>query len=198
MLSRDDALADVETVIRTLERAHADPYRFRSRDVLDAERRRIIDTMPASLTTIELCLRLSRLVATLEDGHTAIPCEQLIIHEWRVAAKAAPPETQTVRMFQPYMRLDDQQHLTVGWPNDAPGVQPGDRLLRVNGLDADALLSTWTRDVSNDTEAGRRAWIARTFRLQLALRGISAPYRITVAAPGAAERDVVVAGEPVN
>jgi hypothetical protein len=96
------------------------------------------------------------------------------------------------------MRLDDQRQLVVGWPNGAAGVDPGDRLLRVNGHDANALLETYAREVSNDTEAGRLAEVARRFRVYLALHGINAPYEVTVAAPDGRSRDVTIRGEPVN
>jgi hypothetical protein len=181
-----------------LDRVHPDPYRFHSRDIVDAERRRLIETMPASLSQTDLCLRLSSLLATIDDGHTSMSCDTLVRQEWQKAAKASPPETQTVRMFQPAMRLDDKNHLIVRWPNYAPGIEAGDRLLRVNGQDADTLLATWAREMSYDTEAGRLAVVARRFRAQLELHGIKAPYQVTVAAPGGPNRDVTLQGEPVN
>jgi hypothetical protein len=196
--SRTEAIEDVNGLFQMLERVHADPFRFRPRKAVDDERRRLIDTMPASLTTTELCLRLSRLVATLQDGHTSMSCERLITRDWRAAARAADPQSQPLKMFPPYMGLDDQRHLIVLWPNDAPGVERGDLLLRVNGHDADALMAEWAPEVSHDTDAGRRASMARSFRLQLALHGIDAPYRVTVAAAGAASREVLIQGEPVN
>ena len=198
MFSRAEAIQEVDELARMIDRIHADPYRFRSHDVVEAEHRRLIDTMPASLTRSELCLRLSRLLATLDDGHSSMNCHVLVLQEWQKAAKASPPETQKLRLFQPAMRLDDQSHLIVRWPAYAPGIEAGDRLLRVNGQDADALLADWAREESHDTEAGRRAVIARRFRVMLALHGITAPYQVTVAAPGAASREVTLQGDPVN
>ena len=197
-ISRADALADLEFLIRTLNRVHPDPYRFHSLEVVEASRRRVAESMPASLARTELCLRFNEVIATLDDGHTSMACEQLVIAQWERAAKASPPQTQKVMDYSPFMRLDDQQHLIVGWPNDAPGVEPGDRLLRVNGQDADALLAAWAREVSHDTNAGRMAHVARRFRVYLALHGINAPFRLTVAAPGGPNRDVTIEGEPVN
>jgi len=196
--SKAEAIEDVNGLMQILEHVHADPFRLRPRSEVDGERRRLIDTMPASLTTTELCVRLSRLAAAIQDGHTSMSCERLIVRNWRAAARAAGPQSQPLKMFPPYMGLDDQRHLIVLWPNDAPGVERGDLLLRVNGRDADALMAEWEPEVSHDTDAGRRAAIARSFRLQLALHGIDAPYRVTVAAPGAASREVLVQGEPVN
>jgi hypothetical protein len=196
--SRAEAIEELDTLARMLDRVHPDPYRFHSRDIVDAERRRLIETMPASLSQTDLCLRLSSLLATIDDGHTSMSCDTLVRQEWQKAAKASPPETQTVRMFQPAMRLDDKNHLIVRWPNYAPGIEAGDRLLRVNGQDADTLLATWAREMSYDTEAGRLAVVARRFRAQLELHGIKAPYQVTVAAPGGPNRDVTLQGEPVN
>src|SRR5262249_45463635 len=79
-----------------------------------------------------------------------------------------------------------------------PGVERGDRLLRVNGHEVDELLTAWAREWSHDTAAGRMAALASGFRVKLALHGIDAPYRVTVAAPGGASRDVTIQGEPVN
>ena len=197
-LSRAQATADLEDLFRTLERVHPAPYRFHPREVVDAERRRLVDTMPESLDTVEFCLRVGRVLATLDDGHTKVRCDQLMTQEWRQAAMASPPETQTVRVFPPYMLVDDQRHLIVQWPMFVPGLDSGDRLLRVNGHDADALLTSWMQEVSHDTDGGRRAQLSRSFRTQLALHGISAPYRLDVSAPGAAAREVVAQGEPVN
>lgn len=196
--SRAEAIEDLDALARLIDRVHPAPYRFQSRDIVDAERKRLAGTMPESITRIELCLRLSRLLAAMDDGHSGMSCENLIRQEWQKAAKASPPATQSVRMFSPAMRLDDQQHLIVRWPDYVPGLQQGDRLLRVNGHDADTLLATWARETSHDTEAGRLAHVARSFRLQLALHGITAPYRVTVAAPGGANREVTIQGEPVN
>src|SRR5688572_30449264 len=57
ILSREAALEDLEFLIRLVERVHPDPYRFHPRDVVEAERRRVAETMPASLTKSDLCLR---------------------------------------------------------------------------------------------------------------------------------------------
>ncbi|HKE87632.1 MAG TPA: S41 family peptidase, partial [Vicinamibacterales bacterium] len=197
-LSRTQAIADLEAAFRALERVHPAPYRFHSREVVGAERQRLIDSMPESLSTIDLCLRISRLLATLDDGHTGMRCDQLISEEWRRAASASPPASQTLRVFPPYMILDEQQRLVVQWPMFVPQLESGDRLLRVNGQEADALLAAWSRETSHDTEAGRRASVARRFRTQLALRGINAPYRVEMTGPGGSARELVIEGEPVN
>jgi C-terminal processing protease CtpA/Prc len=196
--SRLEAIDELNELSGLLDRAHADPYRFQSRDVVNAERRRLIDTMPASLSQADLCLRLSRLVATLDDGHSSVSCDSLVLQQWQQAAKASPPETQKIRMFQPATRLDDRDHLIVRWPAYAPGIEAGDRLLRINGQDVDALLAAWARETSHDTEAGRLAVVARRFRVQLELHGIRAPYQVTVAASGGPNREVTVQGDPVN
>ena len=71
--SRVDAIAELDALAGLIDRVHPDPYRFHPRAIVDAERRRLSETMPASLTRIELCLRLNRLIATMDDGHTRPP-----------------------------------------------------------------------------------------------------------------------------
>ena len=198
MISRADALEDLSTLMRLLENVHADPYRFQPRPVVEAQRRRVAESMPASLTRSELCLRLSSVAAVLDDGHTGLSCEELVRNEWSRAASATPPESQRMLLFPPFIRVDDQQHLTVGWHNGSPGLDPGDRILRVNGQDADALLAEWAAQLSHETDAGRRARVARRFRLFLTLHGINAPYRLTVAPPGGPSREVTIEGLAVN
>ena len=110
--------------------------------------------MPASLTQAELYIRLSTLLATLDVGHSSMSCEGLVLQEWQKATKAAPPESQKLRMFHPATRLDDRNHLIVRWPAYAPGIEAGDRVLRVNGQDVDALLAAWARETSHDTDGG--------------------------------------------
>ena len=80
-LSREAALEDLEFLVRLLDRVHADPYRFHPREAVEAERRRVAEDVPASLTKIDLCLRLSRVLAVLDDGHTRISCVDLMLSE---------------------------------------------------------------------------------------------------------------------
>src|SRR5262245_60192014 len=87
--TRAEAIDELETVARLIDRVHSDPYRYQSRDIFDAERRRLIETMPASLTRTELCLRLARLVATLDDGHSGLNCQVLVGQQWEKDAKAS-------------------------------------------------------------------------------------------------------------
>lgn len=198
-LTREAALEDLDYLIGLVNRTHADPYRFRPREALEAERRRVAGAMPASVTANELCVRLSGVLAVLEDAHTELACERVVMNDWRQAAAAAPAATQPVLRFAPFIRLDDQQHVIVSWHNGAPGIDPGDRILRINDQDADALLAAWSSAVSHDTAAGRRAMVAQRFRAYMALHGIEAPYRLTVAPPGGgSSRGVTIQGDPVN
>ena len=197
-LSREAALEDLDYLVGLISRAHADPFRFHPREAFEAERRRVADTMPASLTTRELCVRLSGVLAVLEDAHTELACESVVMSDWRHAADAAPAETQRVLRFAPFIRLDEEQRVIVSWHNGAPGLDPGDRILRINGQDADALLGAWASRVSHDTAAARRAMVARRFRAYIALHGIEAPYALTVTPPGGPGRDVTIQGDPVN
>ena len=197
-LSREEALEDLDYLAGLIDRVHADPYRLHPRDLFEAERRRVAETMPASITRRDLCRRLSSVLAVLDDGHTELSCDDLVLNDWRRAARAASSETQRVLRFAPFVRLDEEQHPTVSWHNGAPGLDPGDRILRINGQDADALLAAWAAEISHDTDAGRRAAVARRFRVYMALHGIDAPYRLTVAPPGGPSREVTVPGDPVN
>ena len=92
-LSREAALEDLEFLVRLVDRAHADPYRFHPREAFETESRRAAETMPATLTKSDLCLRLSRVLAVLDDGHTGISCDNLMLSEWERASRAAPPQT---------------------------------------------------------------------------------------------------------
>src|SRR5688572_6886947 len=84
------------------------------------------------------------------------------------------------------------------FPRTEPVCFRGKNIMRLPASDADALLAAWAREESHDTEFGRRTAVARTFRTQLALRGIEPPYRVDVAGPGGKARELVIQGEPVN
>src|SRR6185436_13331045 len=92
MLSRAEALEDLDALMQLLEHVHPDPYRFRTRDLVNDTHRQLAETMPASLTRIELCLHLSRLLAAIDDGHTSMACNALFLREWKQAADSFPPE----------------------------------------------------------------------------------------------------------
>src|SRR5262249_43002751 len=137
-LTRGDAVADIDTLMRTLEDVHPDLYAERPRDSVAAARQRIVASLPPSMTRADLWLRLAPILASLGDGHTNI----------------AMPSDEFPRgalVFPPSVVQDDAGHLVVvaAFSQGAP-IQRGDRIVSLNGKDADSLVRAWTAEVSGE------------------------------------------------
>jgi hypothetical protein len=183
-LSRADAEADLDFLVRAIESVHPNPYLLRSREDFQADRERLRASIPDSIEQVDWCLRLSVLIATLEDGHTAVTCGLQV--QVQLALQTNPAD-----LFPLELALDREQHLVVTdvrIPTDE--IARGDRLLRVNERQADDLLTELTREISGDTLASRRAHAASDFSQRLAYHAIGPPYSVTVLTADGAERHV--------
>ena len=71
-VSRAAVVADVETLFRTIESVHPDPYTVAARTAVLRERDAVLGALPDSIDRAALYLRLAPLVAMLGDGHTNV------------------------------------------------------------------------------------------------------------------------------
>jgi len=185
-ISRADAIADIDTMMRILEDVHPDLYAERPRDSVSMARARIVAGLPPSMSRAELWVRLAPLTASLGDGHTSVyfPGEEVS----RMVAGGA-------RLFPPQVVQDDAGHLIVAAPvaRDVE-IEAGDRILSVNGLNADSLVRAWTNEVSGESMRFRVAGVTSGFRSMLLLHSIGAPYTLQFERAGGPPRRAVLAG----
>ena len=171
-ITRDDARADIDVLMRTLEDVHPNLYANRPRDTVAIERQRIVAALPASLSRAELWIRLAPFVAAFGDGHTnvAMPREEAR----RLQAAGAP-------VFPPSVVVNDAGNVVVSVPivRDA-GLAAGDRILSINGMSADSLARAWLSEQSGESERFRATNVANGFRDLLLLHSLGAPYRLVV------------------
>ena len=169
-LTRDDARADIDVLMRTLEDVHPDLYANRARDSVKVALERLVAQLPASLSRSELWIRLAPFVAAFGDGHTnlALPREE-----------ARRLQDAGARVFPPSIVVNDAGQVVVSAPvvRDA-GLAAGDRVVSINGMNADSLVRAWTSEQSGESERFRAANVAGSFRDLLLLHAIGAPYRI--------------------
>jgi C-terminal processing protease CtpA/Prc len=183
-ITRADALADIDTMMRTLEDVHPDLYAERSRESVAAARERLVAALPASMARAELWLRLAPLVASFGDGHTSVymPAEEF----------ARMGSTLT---FPPSVVEDDAEHLVVSVPftRDAP-IERGDRIISLNGMSADSLVRAWTAEVSGESQKFRAASVTGGFRDFLFVHSIVAPFSIETQRADGSRRGIVLEG----
>ena len=177
-------MADVDTMMRTLEDVHPDLYAERSRESVAVSRERLLAGLPLSMTRGELWLRLAPLVASFGDGHTSVylPGEEVA----RMQAAGA-------LVFPPSVVQDNGGHLVVSAPL-GQDVEAGNRIVSVNDLDADSLVRAWTNEVSGESERYRVAGVTSAFRNFLLVHSIRAPYSLEIERVGGARRRAVLAG----
>jgi Peptidase family S41 len=186
VLARDDALADLDALMHTLEDVHPDLYAVRPRDSVVAMRQRIVAELPDSMTRIEWWIRLSPLVASFGDGHTnlAYPGEEI-----RQGQNAG------VLVFPPSVALDEDARLVIASLfGTSADLARGDRILKVNGRNADSLVTAWMTEVSGESNVYRATSVTVAFRDLLLIHSIRAPYALTVGAVKGAERTVTLPG----
>lgn len=207
-VSRADALADIEALFRTIENVHPNPYDIVSREAVQAERKRVEAALPDPVTWQELWFRISPLVASLGDGHTRLnyPGDFVLEQSWVTARETSGGDknelprqagTSVVKVFPPYiLGLDDQQHLVVT-SEGSTGLRRGDRLLSINGRNADALLAEWVHRTSGDSQSRRAIVVADDFHRLLLVHSMNPPYTVAVADADGRERTVAVDGVPL-
>jgi len=183
-ITRADALADLDTLMRTLEDVHPDLYAERPRDSVAVAKAHVVAGLPPSMTRAELWLRLAPLLASFGDGHTSVymPAEEF----------ARLGSTLT---FPPSVVEDDAEHLVVSVPFTlgAP-IERGDRILTLNGMSADSLVRAWTGEVSGESRKFRAANVTGGFRDFLFIHSIVAPFSLETERPDGARRTVVLEG----
>jgi len=185
-LNRDEAIADLDVLMRTLEDVHPDLYANRPRDSVSSARARLVATMPPALSRAELWTRLAPFVAAFGDGHTsvALPREE-----------AQRLQQAGALVFPPSVAMDDAGRIVVSAPivRDA-GVDAGDRLTSVNGKNADSLVHAWMTEMSGESEPFRAANVTGLFRDLLLIHSIGAPYTIVTQRGVGTPRTIELAG----
>lgn len=185
-ISRAEALADLDTLLRTFEDVHPNLYINRPRDSVAADRQRVVASMPATMTRAELWARLAPLAASFGDGHTSVylPREEVA----RMQSAGAP-------LFPPSVVQDDAGHLIVSAPlARSAGIQAGDRIVSLNGLSADSLVGAWTAEISGENLKYRVAGATSQFRNLLLLHSIDAPFELQLERPDGTRRRVAESG----
>jgi hypothetical protein len=175
--SREQVLADLDYLIADVERVHPDPYGVRSRDQLAAERQRLADSLPASLTIAEVWTRLAPFAAGYRDGHTGLPMPTVIGPRFPAAFRLV--EGELVVIYSAFH-----------------GIEKGDRILRINGRSVQELLSQWELAIAGELDPARRAAAAAWFPRMLQLHGIRGPYEVVAAGADGVERKVTVPAIP--
>ncbi len=185
-ITRADAMADVDTMMRTLEDVHPDLYAERSRAAVAAERERIVAALPPSMTRGELWLRLAPLVASFGDGHTSV---------YLPGEEAARMQSAGALVFPPSVVQNDDGHLVISVPivRDA-SIDAGDRVVSLNRMGADSLVRAWTAEVSGESERFRVANVTGGFRNFLLIHSIAAPFTLEVERRDGTRRTVALAG----
>ena len=199
-ISRTDAIADLGALFDAIERIHPAPYANRSRELVAADGRQLGETLPETMTRAEWWTRVARIVATLADGHTEVPPPigflDGIAALYRSGARPANTTRvlEMIHQFPPGSVAAHDGHLIVTSPTLADGFHRGDRLLSINGTNADQLLVDWTRETSGDSEANQIASVEVRLTDLLAAHGIVSPYRVTIASGDGSERTGVADG----
>jgi C-terminal processing protease CtpA/Prc len=185
-LSREDAKADLDALMKTLENVHPDLYAVRSRERVAEERRQIESELPEQVSRMEWWKRLAPLVAGFGDGHTNLPFPG---EELKRQLDAG------VRLFPPDVAVDEERRLAVALPN-APesGLRLGDRIVEVNGRRTDALLAEWMREFSGESDVYRAVSVSDSFRALMLIHGVEAPFVVKAAGQDGQERTITLAG----
>ena len=184
-ITRDDARADVDVLMHTLDDVHPNLYANWPRDSVKLARERLVGDLPASLSRSEFWIRLAPFVAGFGDGHTNVSMPREEARRLQAAGAL---------VFPPSIVINDEGHVVVSVPiiRDA-GLAASDRVLSLNGMNVDSLVRAWMSEQSGESERFRAANVASSFRDLLLLHALAAPYRI-VTQHGEETRTIELAG----
>lgn len=188
VLSREAAVADVETLVRVLEEVHPDLYAARSRDSTNRERERLLGSLPPSMTRADFWVRLAPFVAGFGDGHTNVllPGDEI-----------ARMQKAGALVFPPSVALDEADRLVVSVPfGSGTQLGRGDRVVSVNGLSADSMVHAWVGEFSGESLRFRLSLVTNNFRSLQLVHGIHAPYALEIESAAGGMRKVIIPGIP--
>jgi len=171
-----ELVADEGVLFSVLEEVHPDLYATATKAVMDSVRQAWRQSLQEPQTRIEAWWGMAPLVALLGDGHTGL---DVPADEFKAARQGG------VLAFPLRLGLDMCGAVRVervyGGVSD---IAPGDRLLRINGLDADSLTQAFQERMSGESVAFRRFKVAKLFRGLLWMADIQPPYRLDVEPAG--------------
>ena len=205
VVSRADAVADLDALFAAIERIHPNPYLFRPHEMVTADRQQLTGTLPDTMTRADWWRRFAPLVAGLADGHTEAPPPIAFLDQVaRLFAEAKTQDTrrdvfEQIRQFPSGSVIVDRDgHLIVTSATLAEGVTRGDRIASINGEDADGLVAEWIRATSCDNDANRAAQVVLRLTDLLAVHSMVPPYRLTIAGAAGGERTVTIEGQTMR
>ena len=185
--SRAEIAADLDTMFTTFEHVHPEVYAVTSADSLRRARAAFVRSLPDSAARDEFYLGFARLVALIGDGHTSIgsPGEERQEYMKRGG-----------RILPLGFEVDESNAVRVtgaigGLPS---GIRRGDRLLSVNGHNADSLLRVFMLEVSGETAWWKSRIAAQSFGSLLLLHGLVPPHALELQDAEGTRTTVTVVG----
>lgn len=171
-----ELLADERLLFAGLEEVHPDLYATTPKAVMDSARQAWEQSLTAPQSGVAAWWGMAPLVALLGDGHTGLAQPTEEFKAFRARGGLA---------FPLRLGFDSSGLLRVERIyGEVPGIAPGDRLLRINGLDVDSLAMVFLDRMSGESKAFRRYQVARLFRGLLWMVDLQPPYRLEVESSG--------------
>lgn len=165
-------VADLDSMLASVERVHPNPYTVVSREAVRDARDAIVSQLPDSADRLTAWPSFARLVAMLGDGHTDVapPSEDILgfmafggaMFPVRTTIAASGALTVTAYVFGDSV------------------LRRGDEIVAVNGHRTDSLLRVFAGQIGGETERWREQVAARQLETFLLLNGIRAPFTVDV------------------
>lgn len=183
LIAPEQLKEDLAFLFETLEAVHPDLYAALPRDTSIYQQALVAQHLREPLTPAAFYKRVAPLVAALEDGHTALNVPDRGFQWFREAGGVAFP-------FAVQYHEEAGLTIDVSYADAAP-IASGDRLVRINGQDADSLFLAFQRYFSGKRVAFRNRSTVRNFRRMLWLHGLEAPYEVVYTPSDGTKEEVI-------
>lgn len=180
-LTREAAIADLDTLVAIVREVHPDPG-----PQLRPMRDSLARAWPASVSRAQVWRDLSRVLATMNDGHTNLWLANDEIDAAVAAGARAFPLGVT--------RADGGVVISSALGVDTSQTRAGDRLLRINDAPIDDVVRELGRAVPSELDAYRDRVVLSNFGARLWLEGIRVPMTVTIARGDSAPRTLTLQG----
>jgi hypothetical protein len=164
-LTRQQAIADIDSLLQMTEQVHYNPYLHISKKALLQQAHNLKQSLPDSIGLKPFLEKLSTFMALLQDGHTAPAIGQ--------PALAGDLKK---KIFLPFSYLTDKDG-RVFLATGAAGLSAGSRLLSVNGIDVQKA-KTKAAGYVGGLPAWKQAFSDRLFTFFLYLQGAQPPFKV--------------------
>lgn len=173
-ISKASVAEDLAWWQQVMEESHVNPYHAISKKSLESLQKRLLSTLPDSISHAQACFAVSEVIGALNEGHLGFATNAVVDSLYA---------NHSVRF--PYLldAIDSGAFIVQRDLSNSNRLPPGSRIVEVAGIASAELYSRYAKFFGG-LEPWRRVMVKNNIRRLLYLDGIESPFKIKAAVGG--------------